>query len=326
MGRFRVALLQLVSCGCDQVANLAKGERFCRRAKQMGADIALFPEMWNVGCGSTLKRQGKGDLWRSPKLWDQVQLEGILTEEERRRFLSQAVGEDDEFVARFRELAQELAMAIGVTYLQKWPGAPRNCVSVIDRHGEIVMTYAKVHTCDFDEPEKSLTPGEDFYVCDLDTSIGPVRVGAMICFDREFPESARILMLQNAEVILIPNACELEEHRLNQLSARAYENMVGVAMTNYAAPQNNGCSVAYDGMAFEQGGRSRSMLVVQGSEGEDVLLADFDIDALRAYRRREVWGNSFRRPHRYSALTSLTVDEPFLRVNTFGKPYPRTKR
>ena len=39
----------------------------------------------------------------------------------------------------------------------------------------------------------------------------------MICYDREFPESARILMLQGAELILVPNACGLDLNRLAQI-------------------------------------------------------------------------------------------------------------
>ncbi len=45
----KIALLQMTSCGDDQAANLAKGEDFCRRAKVLDADLALFPEMWNIG-------------------------------------------------------------------------------------------------------------------------------------------------------------------------------------------------------------------------------------------------------------------------------------
>ncbi|MFR8332373.1 MAG: nitrilase-related carbon-nitrogen hydrolase [Oscillospiraceae bacterium] len=52
-----------------------------------------------------------------------------------------------------------------------------------------------MHTCDFDV-ERNLCPGEDFYVTALDTALGQVQVGGMICYDREFPESARILMLK----------------------------------------------------------------------------------------------------------------------------------
>jgi predicted amidohydrolase len=45
----KVALLQITGCGSDKNANLAKGDIFCRRARAMGADIALFPEMFSVG-------------------------------------------------------------------------------------------------------------------------------------------------------------------------------------------------------------------------------------------------------------------------------------
>ena len=47
--RIKVALLQMTGCGPDKSASLAKGDAFCRRARAMGADIALFPEMWNIG-------------------------------------------------------------------------------------------------------------------------------------------------------------------------------------------------------------------------------------------------------------------------------------
>ena len=49
MHRFTIALLQLTALGQDQDANLEKGADFCRDAKRMGADLALFPEMWNIG-------------------------------------------------------------------------------------------------------------------------------------------------------------------------------------------------------------------------------------------------------------------------------------
>jgi predicted amidohydrolase len=49
VGALRIALLQMTADGTDQHANLHKGPAFCRRAKALGADIALFPEMWNIG-------------------------------------------------------------------------------------------------------------------------------------------------------------------------------------------------------------------------------------------------------------------------------------
>lgn len=303
-----VALLQMGSAGTDQEANLAKGEAFCRRAKEMGADIALFPEMWNIGYAPfSSPEHDPGNLWRAPERWSGEQ-EPIVPELERARkeWQSQAIGRDSDFVLHFRDLARELGIAIALTYLEPWDGPPRNSVSLLDCRGEILMTYAKVHTCDFDLPEAACTSGRDFPVVELDTAKGALKVGAMICFDRDFPEPARILMLGGAELILAPNACELEANRITQLRARAYENMVGVAMTNYAAPQENGHSVAFDPIGFDAEGRSRNPLVVEAGEAEGVYLAPFDLDVLREYRLRETLGNAYRKPHSYGLLTAPT--------------------
>ena len=246
-------------------------------------------------------------------------------EGDRERWQAQAISRDDPFIKHFQNLAGELRMPIALTYLERWEGAPRNSVSLIDRHGQIVLTYAKVHTCEFDL-ECALTRGDRFPVCALDTEQGDVKIGFMICYDREFPESARMLMLAGAELILTPNACMLEEHRLTQFKTRAYENMVGVAMANYAAPQNNGHSVAFDGMACDADGNPRDTLVVEAGEGEGVYLAGFDVATLRAYRERETWGNAFRRPDRYGHLTSEQVTPPFVRTNAAGDTYDRLRR
>ena len=86
---------------------------------------------------------------------------------------------------------------------------------------------------------------------------------------------------------LVPNACPMETHRLGQLRARAWENLVGVALANYAAPQQNGHSVAFDPIAFDEQGQSRDTLVVAAGEAAGIYLADFDLAALRACRERE---------------------------------------
>jgi len=175
------------------------------------------------------------------------------------------------------------------------------------------LTYAKVHTCEFDI-EAALTAGTDFGVCSLDTESSDVKIGFMICFDREFPESARILMLNGAEIILVPNACTLDEPRLNQFKTRAFENMVAVAMTNYAAPKNNGHSIAFDGVVYlVPDGPSRETLLIEAGEGEDVFIATVDLDVLRAYRNRESWGNAYRRPRSYGLIGDDRVESPFIR-------------
>ncbi|HEV2107795.1 MAG TPA: carbon-nitrogen hydrolase family protein [Thermomicrobiales bacterium] len=321
-----VALLQMAAHGNDQAANVAKGEAYCRRAAALGADLALFPEMWNIGytpfCAPATSST---DLWRHPERWP-LAPETVVDATAREAWQAQAVGPDDAFVQRFRSLARELQMAIAVTYLERWPGAPRNTVSLIDRSGEIVLTYAKVHTCDFDPLEDSLTPGDEFPVASLSTAGGDVQVGAMICFDREYPESARLLMLQGAEIILTPNACPLEANRIGQFRARAFENMVGVAMANYAAPQLNGHSVAFDPIAFDQAGGSRDSLIIQAGHAEGVYLAPFDLNTLREYRQGEVWGNAFRRTHLYGSLAEPTVTGAFLRTDASGATYDPARR
>ena len=178
-----------------------------------------------------------------------------------------------------------------------------------------------MHTCDFGA-ERALTPGDGFYVTELDTACGLVRVGAMICYDREFPESARILMLKGAELILTPNACPMEINRLSQLRARAYENMLAVATCNYPenVPDCNGNSSVFDGIAYlpdAEGSRDTCILQADGKEG--IYIAELDLDMLRAYRRAEVHANAYRRPEKYAALTDDSVSDPFIRKDYRGK-------
>ena len=288
MNSLKVALLQLLpENSIDN--NLREGLQACRKAKNMGADIALFPEMWSVG-------------YRIPESMDKLK--------------ASAVSADSKFVTSFGRLAKELDMAVGITFLERYDPLPRNTLCLFDRFGGKVLTYSKVHTCDFGD-ECRLTAGEDFYVADLNTAQeGNVKIGVMICFDREFPESARILMLKGAEIILVPNACPMEINRISQLRARAFENMVGIATANYplGQPGCNGHSTAFDGIAYRPSdSSSRDMLILEAGERQGIYLADFPIDEIREYRRREVQGNAYRHPRKYKLLVSEKIEEPFIR-------------
>jgi len=278
-----VALLQLAGQGYDREASLARGLAACGQAFEQGAHLALFPELWSTGYSFV-----DGDLGR---------------------WRAQAITRSDPWVRAFAVLARDLGMAIAVTFLEATPGGPRNTLSLFDRRGREVLTYAKVHTCSFDLPEQGLVPGREYPVVRLDTGAGPVDVGAMICFDREFPEAARALALGGAELILVPNACELEANRLGQVRARAFEDMAAVAVCNYAAPadrpgapEENGHSTVVDPIAFDAEGRSRDTRVFEAGEAEGVYVVRLDLDALRAWRRNEVWGTRCRRPETYGVL------------------------
>jgi N-carbamoylputrescine amidase len=302
-----VALLQLSPEPDD---HLGRGTEACRLAAATGADIALFPELWNVGYRSNGTPDGWG-VYRSPERWDTRDVPDLAA-------VWAGLVAPPEFVGHFQALARELDIAIAVTYLSD---GPRNTLTLIDRHGHEVLTYHKVHTVQAGPHEAGLVPGTAFPVATLDTRCGAIRVGAMICYDREFPESARALMLAGAELILTPNACDMEVNRLTQFRARAYENMVAVAMANYAGP-GWGHSVGYDGIAFVDD-RSRDMLVVEAGEREGVYPAVFDIDALREYRSREIAGDTFRRPSAYGSLVASDVRAPFVRVDRDGRPPAR---
>ncbi|MBD5440697.1 MAG: carbon-nitrogen hydrolase family protein [Treponema sp.] len=285
----KVALLQLLPTASLK-GNLDKGLDACVRAKKMGADIALFPEMWS--CGYSIPE-------------DICELKNL------------AIAEDSDFVCEFQTLAKKLEMAIGVTFLEKCEPLPKNTIMLFDCHGKLALKYSKVHTCDFSD-EARLSAGDDFYVAEIETGIGNVKIGSMICFDREFPESARILMLKGAEVVLAPNACPMEINRLAALRTRAYENMIAIATCNYPAghPDCNGHSSVFDGVAWlkdEKG--SRDMCVLNAPGGEGIYIGKIDMKMLREYRATEVMGNAYRHPGKYKIITECRIEEPFVRAD-----------
>lgn len=285
-----ISLLQLLPEKDIQLL-LNKSNKYCKLAKQQGADIVLFPEIWSNG-------------------YDIEQTEDELKK--------QAISLDSDYIDYFRKLAKNLDIAIAVSFLEKHDPQPQNSMVLIDRHGKIVLHYSKIHTCDFGD-EKKFDPGVKFKVCNLDTKNGEVKVGGMICFDREFPESARILMLKGAEIILVPNACPMEINRLSQLRARAYENMCAIATCNYPVGNGNcnGHSTIFDGVAYPQDTNddsySRDMKILESDEKEGIYTASINLSQLRNYREHEVQGNAYRRPEKYQLLTDRTIKKPFIR-------------
>lgn len=285
----KIALMQLLPAG-SEAENRKKGAEWCRRAKDAGADIALFPEMWS--CGYSFPQ-------------DAAALEAA------------AIAADGDFVNSFGELAARLQMAVGITFLEQYEPSPRNSFVLFDRFGRRVLSYAKVHTCDFGE-ERVLTAGDCFPVSELDTAEGKLKVGVMICYDREFPESARILMLEGAELILVPNACPMEINRLSQLRGRAYENMCAIATANYpkGQPDCNGHSTVFDGVAYLPGEEApRDTCLLEAPAEEGLYLAELDLALLREYRRSEVHGNAYRRPLLYSKILDTAEEETFVRAD-----------
>ncbi len=276
----KIAFLQILP-GKSLDENFLTGKKACIEAKEKGADIALFPEMWSDGY----------DL---PQDYNKLN--------------SLAIEKESAFLKGFRNIASELQMAVGITFLETHSPRPLNSVIFFDRTGREILHYSKVHTCAFDL-EKVLDGGEDFYTADLDFGRGTVRIGSMICFDREFPESARILMLKGAELILAPNACPMEINRLSALRSRAYENMTAIATCNYPEghPDCNGRSTLFDGVPWKKAEGVRDMCVFEAPGTPGVYVAELDLDSLRAHRRNDVMGDKYRRPDKYDILSNWNL-------------------
>lgn len=271
----RVAVLQMRSVNREYESNIKTIIKYMSEAKQNGADILLLPECFITGYDLTIDN-------------DSAMTEGDLTS--------------------LCEQAGKLGIGLVATALSKGERHPQNAAFVIGKDGKILMKYAKVHTCDFAD-EKVLEPGTEFKVCDFDG----VKIGIMICYDREYPESARVLMLKGAEIILVPNDCGSMRPRLQALSTRAYENMCGVAMANPNG-KNAGNSCAYSPICWDRNGECiDNTLFIANANAEGLFYADFDIDKIRAYREREMMGNTFRKVNAYSELLNDEIQYPFIR-------------
>ena len=272
---FKIAVLQKHSANRAYEENIHTIIRYMTEAKENNADILLLPECFITGYDLTINN------------------EAAISESELKLLCGKA---------------KELGIGLIATALTKGKKRPQNSAFVIDRYGEILMKYAKVHTCDFAD-ERVLEPGTEFRVCDF----GGVKIGVMICYDREYPESARILMLKGAEIILVPNDCVSMRPRLQALSTRAYENMCGVAMANPNG-KNAGNSCAYSPVCWDDNGECvDNTLLLADAETEGLFYAEFDMDAIRQYREREMMGNTFRKTSAYSKLLDDKIEVPFIR-------------
>lgn len=277
MDLFRIAVLQKRSLNRSFPESVSRILSYMESAAEQNADLLLLPECFITG------------------------YELPMTNEE-------AIADDSEWIQSLCAAAKKWRIGVVATALTKGKSKPQNSAFLIDKNGEVRMKYSKVHTCDFAD-ERCLECGSEFKVCDF----CGVKIGIMICYDREYPESARILMLKGAEIILVPNDCGAMRPRIQALSTRAYENMVGVVMANPNG-ENCGNSCAFSPICWDQDGFCVDNTIFLADEmTEGLFYADFHMDELRAYRGSEMMGNTFRKVHAYSDLLTRCVEPPFIR-------------
>lgn len=150
--------------------------------------------------------------------------------------------------------ARELGIYILIGFVERGDNNRiHNSAALISRQGKIVNLYRKVHCRPFEDIHYRgyFTPGDEFTVKELRFGDRQFKVGTMICFDREIPESVRCLRSLGAEIILCPLACDTSDmagrkNRVNNeiiTRCRAASNEVYIAVVNHAARFNGGSFV-----------------------------------------------------------------------------------
>lgn len=268
-----VGVIQMLPEAGKAQANIARATRLIRDAvQQHGAELVVLPECTLTG-------------YTGPPQTD-----------ERRsadRELAETVPGPS--VEHFSSLARELGVYIIWGLHERDGDRYYNTAVLLSREGELLGKYRKVHINKYETP-MGWTNGEEFFVWPCEVNGVKFNLGIMICFDREVPEAARCLTMLGADIIAIPQAtsctCSIPIHR-DQLRVRAYENEVYIAMANWAGPRFKGHSMTID---------ADGTLIELGSEGEQILIATFDILKLQELRRRGIYGRHHRRPIAYGPL------------------------
>ena len=131
-------------------------------------------------------------------------------------------------------------------------------------------------------------------------------MAVMICFDREFPESARILMLKGGgdrPGPPMPAPWRSTAFRLSGRGRMRIRWRSPPAIIPRDIRTATAGSTVFDGIAWldgEPGSRDMCILEAPGEEG--IYLAEINLDQLREYRRKEVMGSPYRRPETYGPL------------------------
>jgi predicted amidohydrolase len=196
----RVAGLVIPKLPGEKEKNYAEFDRLARDAAKQGAQIICTPEGF---------------------------LEGYIVQTatmETYRALCEEIP-DGPYVKKMRDLARELKVYIVAGLAEKDAGRQYNSAIIISPDGRIVARHRKVHNAD-DEPHN--TTGTEFSA--FDTSLA--RVGMMICYDRQMPESARLLAVKGAQIILTPSSGMFGGINDTLMVTRAYENSVYVVFVH----------------------------------------------------------------------------------------------
>lgn len=288
----RKVTIGAVQMKCSTVVseNIEKADALVRKAAAQGANVILLPELF--------ERQ-------------------YFCQERRYEYYSFAKPlPENDAVRHFQKLAKELGVVLPVSFYEKDGCCLYNSAAMIDADGTILGVYRKTHIPDdhYYQEKFYFTPGNtEFRV--WNTRYG--RVGVGICWDQWFPETARCLALNGAEMILYPTAigsepildCDSMPHWRRCMQGHAGSNLLPVAAANRIGleavepdPANGGqkSSLLFYGSSFitDETGELRASA---SRDKEEVLTASFDLDEVA--EKRMSWGIfRDRRPHCYGRI------------------------
>ena len=280
-----VAATQM-ACTGDPRDNLSRAEGMVREAAKQGAQIVLLQELFE-------------NLYFCPEQSDAF-------------FALAQPLKDNVSIARFSKLAADLGVVIPFSFFERANNAYFNSLVVIDADGEVLDCYRKTHIPD--------GPGyqEKFYFSPGNTGFRVwqtkyAKIGAAICWDQWFPESARVMAIKGAEIIFYPTAIGnhpmVPEYDSKDTWQRAMQGHAACNALPIVAANRIGCEhwdaadMTFYGSSFITDNHG-SLLVEASRDKQEVITASFDLEAFRA--ERASWGFfRDRRPQHYQALLSV---------------------
>lgn len=260
-------------------------------AGQRNSDIAVWGEYSNV----------RGIEWNS---------------EEGCQFVDTVPGP---LVEQFGEIARKYSMNLVAPIVGLCDGIPRNVALIINRAGELVGQYYKVHL-PAPEAEWGLVAGDDIPVFELDFG----KIGVMTCMDIEYPEHTITLMLKGAEIIFFPHVQSSwgEVDWEIRYRARAIDTGLYLVSACYGYKDGQwrpGMMIGRSGIIGPDG-----MILAEASRWVEVVTREIDLDrkritnfhfakscdrtlAVMASRRPEVYGELVKQCYQENALTTTTL-------------------
>ncbi|CUI01710.1 N-carbamoylputrescine amidase [Leisingera aquaemixtae] len=285
MRQITLAATQM-TCSWDIDENIAKAEALVAGAAEAGAQVILLQE-----------------LFETPY---------FCLEQSTDHFPLARPLEQSQVVQHFASLARKLGVVLPISYYEEAGLARYNSLAIADADGTILANYRKTHIPQAPGYEEKFyfSPGDSGFQV-VETCFG--RIGCGICWDQWFPETARCLALQGAEMLLFPTAIGTEPkspeldsscHWRRTMQGHAAANMIPVVASNRVGMEQDGNTAGvFYGTSFISGCTGEILAEANRTE-ETFITASVDLDA--AARYRSAWGVfRDRRPHMYGALRTL---------------------